>query len=385
MVKGVNTLDVAVIGGGAAALFLAAGLGARATVLEGGDRVGRKILATGNGKCNLTGLHCTAEGYNNPSFVAPFLKAYSPQDAARDFNSMGLVTRVTADGRVYPYSESAASVLDTLMRAASGAGATLLTGKTVTVLRAQDGGFAIGVRTKDGAAEEYLANAVVLASGSNASNGRDSLSLFASLGHGVRPFVPSLVPIKTDKDDVKGLNGVRVKCAVTLRGTREEGEVLFREYGISGIAVLNLSALYARGQACVGDCITIDFAPDMTFDEVCAILQRGISPEVSLKGMFHSRVAERIARRANGAGVDATASLVKAYPLTLCGTLDASSAQVMSGGLSTAEFDDGLESLKVRGAYAIGEVLDIDGICGGYNLQWAWSSAAAVLRKFSAN
>ena len=97
------------------------------------------------------------------------------------------------------------------------------------------------------------------------------------------------------------------------------------------------------------------------------------------------RAAERIARRANGAGADATASLVKAYPLTLCGTLDASSAQVMSGGLSTAEFDDGLESLKVRGAYAIGEVLDIDGICGGYNLQWAWSSAAAVLRKFSAN
>ena len=177
---------------------------------------------------------------------------------------------------------------------------------------------------------------------------------------------------------------MRVKCAATLAGRREEGEILFRDYGLSGILALDLSAAVARGEAAAGDSVVLDFMPELTESEVAEwVVSRDGDVERVLRGAFHSRLAERIAWRAGLTLRDipdaaAVARAVKRYTLTLEGTLDASQAQVMSGGLSTECFDAQLASRIVPGAYAVGEALDVDGLCGGCNLQWAWASAYAA-------
>lgn len=388
-------VDIAVIGGGAAALAFAAMCGGRrVTLLERAPRVGKKLLSTGNGKCNLTGLAVSAEDFNDPGFAGSFLARFSPEKAVSFFGSLGLRTRVTG-GRVYPYSESASSVLDALLCAARDRGADILTRREVrAVTKAKDGFLldvaVLGEKGETVGSERVSASAVVLATGSDAAQGRDSTALFTALGHTARKFAPSLVPLKTDRESVKGLNGVRVKCAAELCGMREEGEILFRDYGLSGIAALNISAMYARGVAKRGDVVTLDLMPECTASETEAYIaaQRGRSAERVLKGLFHSRVAERVAERAGqhlGEAPDAAAlaRVIKRYTLVLQGTCDASQAQVMSGGLTVREFDDGLCSVIVPGAYAVGEALDVDGLCGGCNLQWAWASAHAAAHALS--
>lgn len=392
MKESTRKADTAVIGGGAAALALVAMLdSADVTVLERNTRAGKKLLATGNGKCNLTGEDISADGYNRPDVAGRFLNDFPPSAAVAFFNSLGLATRVV-NGRVYPYSECASSVLDVLLAAVRDSGAAILTGREVSAVERTAEGFlltanALGDDGKVLSQEKIKARRIVLASGSSASSGRDSLSLYRALGHSGRPFSPSLVPLKTDRESVKGLNGVRVKCTATLAGVRTEGEILFRDYGLSGIAALDLSALYARGTARRGDAVSLDFVPDVTEKELTDLIaaQRGRTCELVLRGMFHSKVAERIMARAGQApdrapDAERIASVAKDYRLTLQGTADASAAQVMSGGLDPDEFDADLQSLLCRGAYAMGEALDVDGICGGYNLQWAWMSAHAVAR-----
>ena len=382
-----TSCDIAVIGGGAAALaFSVMVKGRKVTLFEKAPRAGKKLLATGNGRCNLTGLGVSPADYNVPDFVRPVLDAFSPSAAVEFFRGIGLLTRVSS-GRVYPYSECASSVLDVLIAASRENGAETVTGAEVTEVRPAGDGFALTVRMTDGEGsrtEKVGANNVVLATGSPATSGSDSLALFAALGHKVRPFVPSLVPLKTDRESVKGLGGVRVKCAATLAGRREEGEILFRDYGLSGILALDLSAAVARGEAAAGDSVVLDFMPELTESEVAEwVASRDGDVERVLRGAFHSRLAERIAWRAGLTLRDipdaaAVARAVKHYTLTLEGTLDASQAQVMSGGLSTECFDAQLASRIVPGAYAVGEALDVDGLCGGCNLQWAWASAYAA-------
>lgn len=388
-----NTCDVAIIGGGAAALMIAAKLcGRRAVLFEKNGRVGKKLLATGNGKCNLSAVDVAPEKYNNPEFVRGFLGRYGAEDAVCDFARFGLFTK-QMEGRIYPYSECASSVLDALRAAAVANGAEFLCDREVVGLAREKDGFTlrVEVKTEDGKqTEEYRARNVVLAGGSRATFGTDSTSLFKALGHKAKPFVPSLCPLKTDRESVKGLSGIRVKCALTLAGRTEKGEVLFKDFGLSGIATFNLSAFVARGEAKVGDEIAIDFMPEYSEHEVAEIFRKmnAENTEKLLKGFFHSMVSQRIAERAGcKAGekpdVERLARIVKNYKTVLKGLVDESFAQVMSGGLDTDEFDGDLQSRLCKGAYAAGEILDIDGLCGGYNLQWAWTSAAVVARALS--
>lgn len=384
--------DAAVIGGGASALFACAHLkGVRTAVFEAAPRVGKKLLATGNGKCNLTNVAFAAAAYNSPAEVKRFFDAYGTEETIAEFNALGLLTR-EIDGRIYPYSECASTVTDVLRFAARNAGAEFFCGRKVVRVVPRGEVFALRVRrADDGTEEEYCAKCVVLASGSNASFGTDSTGLYTALGHSVRKFAPSLTPLKTDKEDVKGLSGIRVKGALSLGETRECGEILFKDCGISGIASFNVSAIFARGEAAAGDCVELDFMPEIPTDkavELFAAYAKDTAAE-TLRGVFHSRVAERIIRRAGFAPDDAPdaaalASVAKHYRMTARGNADAASAQVMSGGLPLAEFDEGLQSRVCKGAFAMGEVLDVDGICGGFNLQWAWTSAFVVSRSVKA-
>lgn len=382
--------DVVIIGGGAAGLFLASQLpqSISVAIVESNDRVGKKLLATGNGKCNLANLDTNIVHYNKPNVVEDFFDRFDAADAISAFEKMGLITKVT-DKRVYPYSECAASVLDVLRRAVEMRGTKVLCSHLVNFVESFNDTFNVNgiIKREDKPNESFSiqSDSVVLATGSPATFGKNSLDLFTAFGHTARQMTPSLVPIKTEKEPIKGLQGVRVKAGVRIGYRYEVGEVLFKEFGVSGIAVFNMSSELARGYAKVGDELKIDFMPEYSKAEVEEILlKRGGKSSVRelLLGTFHSKVQDRILWAVGCTGdepakakIAAIAGAIKNYRIKTEGLGDASLAQVMSGGLNTREFDQNLMSLKVKNAYAIGEALDIDGDCGGYNLMWAWTSA----------
>ena len=219
-------------------------------ILESNDRVGKKLLATGNGKCNLTNLDMNIVHYNKPNVVEDFLDRFDAHDSIAFFEKLGLITKVS-DKRVYPYSECASSVLDVLRRAVERNGVVVCTSHTVNNIESFNERFNVGgVFKQEGKPNEafcYTADHVVLATGSAATFGRDSTSLFKVFGHTVRQPVPSLCPIRTDKEPLKGLQGVRVKAGIRIGYRYEVGEVLFKEFGLSGIAAFNMSGEIARG------------------------------------------------------------------------------------------------------------------------------------------
>ena len=389
----VENFDVVIIGGGASGLFLASQLHNELSVaiVESGERVGKKLLATGNGKCNLTNFDMSAEHYNNPSAVGAIIDKFDARATVAAFSDMKLMVK-DMEGRIYPYSECASSVLDVLRRAVDKNGTHILTSHCVDGVESKNGVFTVsGIYNREDKISDTFkltAKSVVLATGSPATFGRDGTNLYTALGHTARRMVPSLVPIKTEKDPIRGLQGVRVKAGVSIGARHEIGEVLFKDFGVSGIAVFNLSAEIARGRAHVGDVLSIDFMPTYSLGEVEQLLHHRDSDATVgelLVGTFHTRLQERIMDMAGCKASDRAAErigaltkVIKHFELKIEGLGDKSLAQVMSGGLSIDEFDENLMSKKVNGAYAMGEALDVDGDCGGYNLQWAWSSAHAV-------
>lgn len=382
--------DVIIIGGGASGMFLASELaGRRVALIEANDRVGKKLLATGNGKCNLTNLDMNIVHYNRPSFVETYLDRFDAHDTIASFERMGLITKVI-DKRVYPYSECASTVLDILRGAMQKCGTEVFSGHIVNSVEYFADTYTVsGVTKVDGQTKSFsfTADNVVLATGSNATFGRNSNNLFTALGHTNREFTPALVPIKTNKEPIKGLSGVRVKAGVRCGARYEVGEVLFKDFGVSGIAVFNMSSEIARGKLKIGSNLTIDFMPEYSVGEVENLLRKRGNVRVGelLTGTFHSKVVDRILW-ASGVNPDdlaqpkisAIARTIKTYTLKIEGLGDSSLSQVMSGGLNIREFDHNLMSMKSKNAFAIGEALDVDGDCGGYNLQWAWTSARVV-------
>ena len=382
--------DVIIIGGGASGMFLASELaGRRVALIEANDRVGKKLLATGNGKCNLTNLDMNIVHYNRPSFVETYLDRFDAHDTIASFERMGLITKVI-DKRVYPYSECASTVLDILRGAVQKCGTEVFTGHIVNSVEYFADTYTVGGVTKvDGQTKSFsfTADNVVLATGSNATFGRNSNNLFTALGHTNREFTPALVPIKTNKEPIKGLSGVRVKAGVRCGARYEVGEVLFKDFGVSGIAVFNMSSEIARGKLKIGSNLIIDFMPEYSVGEVENLLRKRGNVRVGelLTGTFHSKVVDRILW-ASGVNpedlaqpkISAIARTIKTYTLKIEGLGDSSLSQVMSGGLNIREFDHNLMSMKSKNAFAIGEALDVDGDCGGYNLQWAWTSARVV-------
>ena len=397
--KGGEVMTVAVIGGGAAGLtaaLTAAEGGAEVVLLERQGRVGRKLLATGNGRCNLTNLHGETEHWHgaDPAFARPALAAFGPEEAVEFFRTLGLLTVAEPSGRVYPLSDQAGSVVDVLRFAVQAAGVTVRTDFDVTALQPDGKGFRIR------SAEETLrAERVILCCGGMAGGplggARSGYDLLKALGHRMTKLYPALVQLRTDPTWVRSLKGVRADAALTLRRGDEvlaagEGEVQFTDYGVSGPAVFELSraASTAGGELT----LTLDLLRGTDFAEVLALLERRCAalPELTVNdlftGMLHNRLG-RTAARYTGLALDASlsalgrrdlrraAGAVKAFALPVTGTQGFDSAQVTAGGARTEEFDPRtLQSRLIPGLYAAGELLDVDGDCGGYNLQWAWAS-----------
>lgn len=382
--------NVLIIGGGASGLYCASQLSKSnlsVCIVEANEKLGKKLLATGNGKCNLSNSKINISHYNNPNYVAKKFEVCSSKDTLEDFFEMGLLTK-EIDDRIYPYSEIGSMVLDVLTKNINSF--ICLSHKVVNIEKVPNGYKITGnVLEKKSIIDSFIfiAKKVILAFGSNASFGFDSLHLATNLGIECNKFVGSLTPIKTEKTAIKNLNGLRIKAKVSIGGYSEKGELLFKNDGVSGIAVFNLSARIARKET-NATYIDIDFMPDKKINEICDIMFRKSVNNCGelLFGIFSSKLANRICYKSGVAPQDLAtkqnikklASTIKMFKLEILGLYEKTSAQVMNGGLQVQEFDQNLQSKKHKNLFAMGEALDIDGDCGGHNLQWAWTSAKIV-------
>jgi predicted Rossmann fold flavoprotein len=419
---------VAVVGGGAAGLMAAITAaqtcqssvpGERAAVggvpvvlLEKLDRVGKKLLTTGNGRCNLSNWDLTIDHYHglHPDFALEALTRYTVSQTIDLFRNLGLPCRTEEDGRIYPYSLQASAVLDILRQAVSRLGIRTETSFAVRDILAPSGqGKPFILTAEDG--RQVTAQRVVVTTGGLAAPGcgcdGSGYAMMERLGHRLTALFPALVQIRTETDLVKGLAGIKFVGTATARAGQRRlrtasGEILFTDYGLSGPPLLDISravaaALLANPAEAVD--IHLDLLPDMNHDDLVDWLnfRRLNFPEIDLQefltGLVNKKLGQAVLKRMLESGTALTrpasvlssrdisrlASFLKKLPLRATGTRDWTQAQVTAGGLETGDFrPDTMESQKCPGLYAAGEILDIDGDCGGFNLQWAWSSGQAA-------
>ena len=380
--------QIIIVGAGAsglvAAIKAAAG-GAAVTVLEQNDRPGRKICATGNGRCNMTNLDQTEGVYRgtHPEFVKDALEQFSVNDTISFFQKLGICI-TDRSGWIYPRSNQAQSVVDVLTMKARSLKVKLKTNQYVTGVSFSDGHW--NVHT-DG--WTYTCYAVVLANGSKASSvagsSESGYEIARSLGHHLIEPLPALTALKCKGNSFSGWSGVRTEGKVTLyiNGTPEisqQGELQLTDYGISGIPVFQISryAIRAVHEKKKTE-LSINFFPELSKEELQEYLSKRQKecPYKSGKELLTGLFPEKLIRV-----LSAQKDLISAitdFRLSVKDGLSFEQAQVCSGGVDTSEVDcHTMESRLHKGLYFAGELLDIDGTCGGYNLQWAWSSGAAA-------
>lgn len=392
-------MKTAIIGGGAAGLMAAitaAEGGNRVTLFERQSRVGRKLLATGNGRCNLTNINLSPENYHGDKadFADFALSQFPPEKTLDFFRSLGLLTVTEPSGRVYPFSDQAGSVLDVLRFAAEARGVDIRVDAEVKRISRRDNGFCVFFGEE---AEDFQKVIVCCGgmAGGKLGGTKSGYELLSSLGHSRTKLYPSLVQLRTDATFVRSLKGVRADGDVKLYENGEliahsAGEIQFTDYGLSGPAVFEVSRAASSASGKVE--VQLDLlrgADERTLSDMMEKRVRDLSAltlENLLTGILHNRLGRTLIRASgyelasplsalSRGDIEKIAKTVKCFRLSVNGTQGFDAAQVTAGGISTDEFDPKtMESLLVPGLYAAGEVLDIDGDCGGYNLQWAWSS-----------
>ena len=378
----------------AAALAAAENENNQVILLERQARVGRKLQATGNGRCNLSNIHAQTRGYHgqDPVFVENAISSFSPTDTLDWFQSLGLFTVTEESGKVYPYSDQANSVVDVLRLALVKENITLKLGYEVTEIQKLDKGFQITNGEEPITCDKLIIACGGLA-GSKLGGTMAGYKLLAKLGHRSTKLRPSLVQIKSPWPELPSLKGVRANCHIEILHNGEiyaqsSGELQLTEHGISGPVIFEISrdVCAAPGKWTA----KLDFLPHTAPAVLEAELQRrrgtNLPMEELLTGILHNRLGRVLTKAAGIKGkqyvnqisnqeLKDVIAAVKELQIDLTEPLGMDSAQVTAGGIITDEFDAmTMESKLVPGLYACGEVLDIDGDCGGYNLQWAWSS-----------
>jgi predicted Rossmann fold flavoprotein len=393
-----------VIGGGSSGMMAAISAargGAAAVLLEARDRVGKKLLATGSGRCNLTNSDSSLSRFHggDRAFIAAVLSRFPVASAIDFFEELGVSCQAEEGGRIYPRSGQASAVLDVLRWELERLKVDLRTGHEVRAILPGAKGFALELA----AGGELKAERIVLACGGRAGPqfGSDGsgLRLAEALGHRLVDPVAALVPLRIRADFLRKLKGVsfmasgEVRCGgEVLR--REIGEFLFTDSGISGPPLLQLSGTASRAlKANKGPCIVLDLFPAMSLEELASALevrfrrQGHKSLADGLVGLLNKRLIPVILSAAGidcphlpGSGISPAARLglarvLKGWSLPVSGTMPWPEAQVTAGGVALDEVNPAtMESRLVSGLFFCGEVLDVDGDCGGFNLQWAWSS-----------
>lgn len=364
-------------------------------LLERQQRVGRKLLATGNGRCNLTNTGATIENYHgmDPAFAASALGKFTPQDTLEFFRKLGLVTVTEYGGRVYPLSNSANSVLDVLRFALERAGVTLKTSCPARQIMRQGEGFTV-VTDEERIHADALIMACGGAAGAKLGGVTDGYELLKPLGHKRTALHPSLVQLICEPTYPRALKGVRAQASLRLCSgktelARSNGELQFIEAGLSGPAAFDISREAAFCDP--GAVIHIDFLDMLEREAVLELLKNrvrdlpGLSTDDLLTGVLHNRLGRMVIKYCGLGGrtlgalseseLDRVAGACKDFCIELKGTEGFEFAQVTAGGIKTSGVDpETLESWFVPNLYICGELLDVDADCGGFNLQWAWAS-----------
>ena len=394
---------VAIIGGGASGLACAIEIlktvknrdDVKVTVIEKLPRVGKKILVTGNGRCNLTNMDSATSGFRGDTeFAYVSLKKYTPESNIGFFNEIGLYTREEDEGRVYPLSNQASSVLDALRFECDRLGVEIICDYKVVHIKSVFNGAVqkIVINNKD--RFDY----VVVASGGKAAKVHgtdgDSYDLLKMTGHKITPIAPALVSLNCD-EFTKALKGVRSICKMDLiidgeKALENYGEVQFTDYGLSGIPIMQLSRFVSMSPS--NDIyVNLDTTPDFTLDKIenylfdrrefgtgicenlligvmnkqlCITLLKecGIAPNSKISDLSDNEIMK-------------IAKLCKCWKIKIKTARGFDFAQVTAGGADCSQFNpETMESKLVENLFCCGEALDVDGDCGGYNLQWAWSS-----------
>ena len=389
---------IGIIGGGAsgmaAALAAAENEQVQVVLMERQARVGRKLQATGNGRCNLTNLHADKGGYygEEPAFVAPAIGAFGPEATLTWFRSLGLFTVAEESGRVYPYSDQANSVLDVLRFALEKPNIEVKLGFEVEKVKKTAEGFRVESKEETLECDKLIIACGGLA-GTKLGGTMSGYKLLRSFGHKCTKLRPTLVQLKSGWNGISALKGVRANChaAIYHNGQlhREStGEIQFTEYGVSGPVIFEVSRDACQGSGewtCRLDLLP-EFSEEVLREELLRRRSTNLPTSELLTGILHNRLGRVVTQAVGISGYVPVAQLeeneilevcraVKCYDISLTEPMGMDSAQVTAGGILTKEFDETtMESRLVPGLYACGEVLDIDGDCGGYNLQWAWSS-----------
>ncbi len=404
---------VAVVGGGAAGMMAAvqaAYAGARVTVYERNDRVGKKILSTGNGKCNFSNEDMRAACYygSGAGYVDGFYKQFGVAETKTFFRELGMRIK-DRNGYLYPASEQAATVLDVLRYEMERLGIEICAGCRVTGIDGPGNpGCRLTLETETAVYKKRTYDAVILACGGRAApkTGSDGtgLAMAKRLGHRIVPTVPALTALRCGETFWKQVAGVRCEARLMLyidgnAVSSVQGELQLTDYGISGIPVFQFSRIAAYAlQEGRPVTVKIDLMPDHGAADIQEAFwvrrwerQKRQSMEQFVTGTVNKKVGLLLLKLAGiretetvceieGARRRKLEQLFHVFEVTVKGTNSFEQAQVCAGGVDFAEVTDRLESVRRPGLFFAGEMLDIDGICGGYNLQWAWSSGAVAGR-----
>lgn len=395
---------VIVVGGGASGMLAAISArrqGAKVTILERNPRVGKKILATGNGRCNFTNINTDITYYDgvNPKFAYSALSQFDAYTAISFFERLGISHKVEDLGKVFPMSDQASSVLDVLLYELNEVGVNIVCNAQVKEIVPKNKKFQI--RLNDGS--EFRGDRVILATGGKAmpSSGSDGsgFELAKGLGHTIIDIFPGLVQLKLDGSFFNQIQGVKFVGACELLHNnksiaRDRGDILFTNYGISGPPVLQISRkageLLQKGHEPIIKITIIDTMSREALKDLLAIRFSNAAKktiEFSLVGLINKRLIPVILKEA---GIDDIRrpvahlsdmekenilNILLDWRFKIRGTMGWQNAQVTAGGVDTREINPStMESKLVDGLYFAGEIIDIDGLCGGFNLQWAWSS-----------
>ncbi len=378
--------DVMIIGGGASGLACAARLNRssknlKVCLVDAGDRLGKKLAATGNGQGNISNLDMTAEHYHggNTALVEKIACA-DPYGGAQLF---GCLFFADERGRIYPAGKQASALVDDLINSVYTPPTSIFTGVKVEKIYKTVNGFEVSLN-----GDKVIAEYAVLCVGGKAQKqfktDGSGYALATSFGHTVTKLYPSLVQLKTETTHIKTLKGIRADCKVSafcgnklLKTVR--GDVIFTDYGVSGNAVFSVSSYIADKQ---GATLSLEFLPDFAAEEIARSVsaRKSVGWEKSelLSGTLHNQIGRAIIKRAGSDAPSVITATLKNFTLPVLGTLGFDYAQVTKGGISMNEVSDELESKLVKNLFFAGEILDVDGDCGGYNLQWAFTSGASV-------
>ncbi|NFE20997.1 NAD(P)/FAD-dependent oxidoreductase [Clostridium botulinum] len=395
--------EIIILGGGASGItasIISKDMGSDVAILESNDRIGKKILTTGNGRCNISNENISSCKYysNNNNFYKFILSQFTVQDTKNFFNSLGLPLITLNEGKIYPMSLQASSVLDILRLAIEDRQIPIYFNNKVKNIKKSNKGFVISTEN-----EIFQCKKLILASGGmsapNTGSDGSGFKLAKNFGHNIIDPVPGLVQLKLDFPYLKALSGIKfdgnVKLTLDNKNLREEsGEILFTDYGISGPPILQLSSLVSKllyNNKKIY--LQIDMFPNMSKENIINLLENHWGTfyyrtiHDSFIGIINKKLITTLLKYCGIKNIHMPCQditwqekekifhALKNWTFTITGTNSFKNSQVTCGGVDTSEVSNkSLESLKVKDLYFCGEILDVNGDCGGFNLQWAWSS-----------